>query len=426
MEFLVIMTCVILAIVVGIILYTRSKRKKETVDLLTLTGKGQVPCESNKSDGSDDLQVIVEPLPQDAFQDKKELVEITDTKTLVQVNALFADFLQAANAVNNAAQAARLGEGAIYRAIIPSGKKLTKSRTMEDAVRGFYQGENGIQGHADFISVDTDSGIMVATNVSAAMLSVASIVVGQYYMDKISRDISKIRECVSQIAEFQDNEYRSKVSSLFVHVMNIVELQKEILENDELRQSKIIQLDNLEMKCTELLDQANLTLEKFSERTFYSYEEYEEKLYDAEKWHLYQKTLLSLLYKIAELKYVFGMGAASKSRYTSIFRGYLNRYKEIQARLTELHEKCIQSFGIELDEGRRKKSGIDALFAFLPGLINDNLNYWPMEENTASMITSQKNEEEKLYQFETDDFYEENIVFIYKGGKIYYLPAART
>ncbi len=33
-----------------------------------------------------------------------------------------------------------------------------------------------------------------------------------------------------------------------------------------------------------------------------------------------------------------------------------------------------------------------------------------------------KNEEEKLYQFETDDFYEENIVFIYNGGKIYYRP----
>ena len=339
------------------------------------------------------------------------------------MNAFFADFLQAANAVNNAAQATRLGEGVLYRAIIPPGAKLTKSRAMKDAVRGFYQGENGIRGHAIFISVDTDSGVMVASNVSAAMMSVASIVVGQYYMDKIGKDISIIRECVSQIAEFQDNEYRSKVSSLFVHVVNITELQKEILENDELRQSKIIQLDNLEMKCTELLDQANLTLEKFSERTFSSYEEYEKKLYVSEKWHMYQKTLLSLLYKIAELKYVFGMGTASRDHYTSIFRGYLDRYKEIQVSLAELHEKCIQTFGIELDKGRRKKSGIDALFASLPGLINDNLNYWPMEENTACMIKSQKNEKENLYQLGFDDFYEKDTVFIYKDGKIYYLPA---
>lgn len=47
MEFLVIIMCIILVIIIGIILYMRGKRKKETVDLLTMTGKKQVPYEPN-------------------------------------------------------------------------------------------------------------------------------------------------------------------------------------------------------------------------------------------------------------------------------------------------------------------------------------------------------------------------------------------
>lgn len=35
----------------------------------------------------------------------------------------------------------------LYRAIIPAGAKLTDSKAMEGAVRGFYHGADGIRGH---------------------------------------------------------------------------------------------------------------------------------------------------------------------------------------------------------------------------------------------------------------------------------------
>ena len=56
-----------------------------------------------------------------------------------------------------------------------------------------------------------------------------------------------------KFADFQDNEYRSRVFSLVSHVKRIAEFQGEILENEELRLSKIAQLDSLEEECTQLL-----------------------------------------------------------------------------------------------------------------------------------------------------------------------------
>ena len=45
---------------------------------------------------------------------------------------------------------------------------------------------------------------------------------------------------------YGSNEYRSRVFSLVAHVKKIADFQTEILENDELRLSKIAQLDSLE------------------------------------------------------------------------------------------------------------------------------------------------------------------------------------
>lgn len=91
------------------------------------------------------------------------------------------------------------------------------------------------------MAVEAQKGTAVVANSVAAAMGVASMVVGQYYMTQINTELGVISDGISQIADFQT----------------------EILENDELRLSKIAQLDSLEEKCTQLLGQANLTLAGF-------------------------------------------------------------------------------------------------------------------------------------------------------------------
>ena len=255
--------------------------------------------------------------------------------------------------MNNAAQAVKAANGEVlYRAIIPAGAKLTDSKAMEGAVRGIYHGADGIRGHANLVKVEAQKGTAVVANTAAAAMGVASMVVGQYYMTRINAELGAISDGISQIQDFQDNEYRSRVFSLVAHVKKIADFQAEILENDELRLSKISQLDSLEEECTQLLGQANLTLAGFAKKNELDYEEYEKSLGNAQNWFMYQKSLLDVLYKISDLRYTLHLGAVSREQCIALLPTYTNQVNETQGRLTAWHEGTTKRLGIETEIGR--------------------------------------------------------------------------
>lgn len=278
MEYIGIGIVIAVVIAAGIIIYTKFKKREDipsgdlvSVPSTVVSGKDEL-AEINQET---ELIIQMEMLPAEAIDDDTKLVEITNSKVLAHVNNLVPGLAQAGNAVNNAAQAVQAANGEVlYRAVIPAGAKLTNSKAMEGAVRGIYHGADGIKGHANLVAVEAQKGTAVVANTAAAM-GVASMVVGQYYMTQINAELGEISDGISQIQDFQDNEYRSRVFSLVAHVKKIADFQTEILENDELRLSKIAQLDSLEEECTQLLGQANLTLAGFAKKTGLDYEAYE-------------------------------------------------------------------------------------------------------------------------------------------------------
>ena len=70
------------------------------------------------------------------------------------ISSLIPSLFKTANAAMNVSIASKLSNGSIYQAVLPSGAKLAASHSMNDAVRGFYLGENGIAGQANFKKVD--------------------------------------------------------------------------------------------------------------------------------------------------------------------------------------------------------------------------------------------------------------------------------
>lgn len=254
MEYIVIGTCVV---VVAAICITAFIKKKTEVSRQFITDEkvassGLVP----KEDSSQELVIQMEMLPADANLDESRLVEITDSKVLAHANNLVPGLAQAGNAANIAVQAVQANGEVLYRAIIPAGAKLTDSRAMENAVRGIYHGADGIKGHANLVTVEAQKGTAVVTNTAAAAMGVVSMVVGQYYMTQINAEFGVISDDISKIADFQ----------------------AEILENNELRMSKINQLDSLEEECTQLLGQVNLTLAGYAKKKDLDYDAYEKQL----------------------------------------------------------------------------------------------------------------------------------------------------
>lgn len=423
MEYIIIGMCVVAVVVIGIVVLM--KMKPEMIRLITTEEKTTSSELIPNGDNSQELVIQMEMLPAEAIPDKSKLVEITDSKVLAHVNNLVPGLAQAGNAANNAVQAVQANGEVLYRAIIPAGAKLTDSRAMENAVRGIYHGADGIKGHANLVAVEAQKGTAVVANTAAAAMGVASMVVGQYYMTQINAELGEISDGITKIADFQDNEYRSKVFSLIAHVKKIADFQSEILENNELRMSKISQLDSLEEECTQLLGQANLTLAGYAKKNDLDYDAYEKELKEAQNWFMYQKSLLDVLYKISDLRYTLHLGVVSREQCVALLPTYTQQVADTQSRLSNWHQETAKRLDISPEDGKRKRDGFDGVVHFIPGLFKEELNFRPIEKNTANMITAQASGYEGHHQ-DTTDLYAEDVQLIAKDGKVYYLPESKA
>ena len=209
--------CIIAAAIAGVYFYQKRRNPTQEASFPSEEVTDLVAADTDLAPVSDEEQGLViqmEMIPPEEIPDESRLVEITDSKVLAHVDSLLPGLAQAGNAVNNAAQAVQENGEVLYRAIIPAGAKLTNSKAMEGAVRGFYRGADGIQGHANLVAVEAQKGTAVVANTAAAAMSVASMVVGQYYMTQINAELGAISDGISKISGFQDNEYRSRVFSL--------------------------------------------------------------------------------------------------------------------------------------------------------------------------------------------------------------------
>ena len=427
MEYMIIGVCIVAIVVIGAVVILKSKIKATNSlspsEVSTDTSSRATPMVQDTA--SQEFRIQVEMLPTETIGDESKLIEITDSRVLARVNSLVPGLVQAGNAINNAVQAAQTQGEVLYRAIIPAGAKLADSRAMDGAVRGFYHGAEGIQGHANWVAVEAQKGTAVIANTAAAAMGVASIVVGQYYMTQINAELGQISDGISKIADFQDNEYRSRVFSLVSHVKKIAEFQVEILENDELRLSKIAQLDSLEEECTKLLGQANLTLAGFARKNGLDFATYEKELQEVQNWYIYQNTLLEMLHKLSDLRFALHLGAVSRAQCTALLPTYIQQVEETQSRITQWHQDTTKRLNVDTAEIRRKRDGLDKVIHFIPGLINDDWNFCSISEKTACMINSQASRCAELHH-DNSDFYLEDVQLISKGGKVYYLPPCKN
>lgn len=425
MEYAIIGIIIVVVLVTSMVISKKSKKNASDVvnegvrHIEEKTEVQLVPSENELQE----LVIQMEILPAATIPDENKLVEISDSRVLTHVNNLIPGLAQVGNVVNNAVQAAQGNGEVLYRAIIPVGAKLTDSKAMGGAVRGIYHGADGIRGHANLVAVEAQKGTAVVANTAATAMGVASMVVGQYYMTQINAELGEISDGISKIADFQDNEYRSRVFSLVAHVKKIADFQIEILENTELRLSKISQLDSLEEECTQLLGQANLALVGYTDKNNLDYDAYEKELTEVQNWYMYQKSLLDMINKISELRYTLHLGAVSREHCVALLPTYTNQVAETQKRLTGWHQTTTERLGIDISEVRRKRAGFDGVIHFLPGLFNDNLKFRTIEKDTARMI--EKQSASNIHEYDTSDLYAEDVQLISKDGKIYYLPTEK-
>ena len=235
-PYIIIMCIIIVLVAIAAFMFFR-KKKQDTIqaDIEQPKELGVSGKESLGSAGSYEMMVKFDDLPAITKDEEAALVEVKNEKLLARIDNAVPGTLQAiANTrAVKAYQEAAKSAGQLYQVIIPQGAVLDKSRAMEGAFRGYYREvANRIQGQADLVPIDNAAANKLAVAGTAnAVMGVASMIVGQYYMTEINDQLEDINARIEKIADFQQNEFKSKVYALVAEVQKSSTFQVETIEN---------------------------------------------------------------------------------------------------------------------------------------------------------------------------------------------------
>ena len=389
--------------------FKKKKEKEEQTDL--------VPAENT------DLVIRFDALPSTVVVDDKQLVPITDKRLIARVSEIAPNFLQIANTSKVVAEASEAvkGMGELYRAVIPNGAKLMDSKVLQGAKRGGFIDVNNNLGQANLVKVDVDGALQkVASNqVATSAFNVASMVVGQYYMTQINGELDAISDNVSRISNFQNNEYLSKITATIKQIREISEYQAISLESEELRLEEKRKLNSLKEKCTELLDQANHSINNLMQKKVVDFKEYAEETAEIEMWRKYQTVLLEVLYQICSLIQVFNLGLEPEEKVFSTFNQCKIESEQICELLVKYHQDNQKGLKINLDKKTISNGKVIEFFAEL--LHKEEWKERQIPDGVAVTFAEQMKPFEMQKALSMSK-YDEDVVLISKDGELYYLP----
>ena len=102
----------------------------------------------------------------------------------------------------------------------------------------------------------------------------------------------------------------------------------------------------------------------------------------------------------------------------------LNHSNESRQLVPKWHLSNLSKLGIELDNNRFKKQGIERIVAKPLSLIDKNWDYKKLEPSLKNKIIHQ-NQNEEVAIYGQDDLFDEDVELIIKDGKYYYLPSKK-
>lgn len=404
-----ILLVVLIAVIVVLSIILVNEKIKETVPVI-IEEENKVEEVSNKEEG-EVFAIDLEELPQDAVIDESRLEEITDSTVLSRLSAVIPTLTTviSSTSVMNAAES-----GMLYKAVLQSGAELAKSNQLSGAYAPFALGENGkILEQAKLIPQNLNS-LSKAAAISSVM-SIASFVVGQHYMQQIDKKLGEISKSIDKIAKFQENEYKSKVYALTVQVSEMRNFFTDIIDNQEVRLIKLISLEDQKNKCMELLGQANSTIiDNYSEKNYKNCKDYLFELNEIEMWYEYQNILLSILAKISELQYVIYLGSVSREYCYSSLNKYERITEDANKALRDYHERIKEQFSIDYDQANFKKKILGKIVTLNSSIDNKKIE---LIKNQIEM---------KPIETDKTELFSKDVDIIVKNGKAYYLPPNAT
>lgn len=394
-------------------LFNLFKKKKEKAPPIV----AENTMENFSSECDKGLSVLMETLPSVREIDRDKLIEITDSTILARVDSLVPTIGMTGINIGNAV---KQSSETLYKVVLTGGGQLVDSRAIAGAKRAISMGKDGIAEHANLFEVKSDS-LGKVLNVGASALNVASMIVGQYYMQQVDTKIAAISTCVKEISETLEIEYKSKVASLVESVYNASKYQIANISNEELREHEISNVQELRKDCQTLLNHAEEKLGMLIAEKYGEYKDYENAVKEIEKWRQYQAILIQLLYQINTLDFALYLGRKTREHCFGSFEIHKDKEETLHNAIVAWHNEQCDLLKIDVNEAKRKQTGLLGLLEKPIGLINKELLYKQIEKETIRLIKSQIADLSQI-DMSASNCFEEDVEIYIMDGKKYYLP----
>lgn len=130
---------------------------------------------------------------------------------------------------------------------------------------------------------------------------------------------------------------------------------------------------------------------------------------------------MQVLIKIAELKHTLYLGAVTREQCFALLPTYSKQVQSALDQLSRWHQTQVEKLKINVNENSRKRTGLDGVIYFIPGLINEEKKFRSVSDITVKKIVEQTNGYVPQ-NFDLIDLFQKDVKIIAKDGKLYYLP----
>ena len=253
----------------------------------------------------------------------------------------------------------------------------------------------------------------------SAGLAVASLLVGQHYLEEISQNLTHLYDEVSEVSSILTGELESKVKTLALSLGTILDYKKEILHRRELRSRELTNLDAMQRDAETLLSQCTTMLERIALKEERTFSAYAHDVENADGYLRCQSVLAEVLGHIVELKYALNLGHASFDYCKGPFDRFIAEARHSREALAAYHRHHVETLGIDPEKSAYLKEGIffKALRLVKP-LRKAKMNFSAIDEDLAATINSHLGED--LYTLPSmEDAFTEDVEIVFQDGEVY-------
>lgn len=223
-----------------------------------------------------------------------------------------------------------------------------------------------------------------------AGFNMASMVVGQYYMNEINNKLDDLKEDINLISDYLDSDYKSRIAYIVSKLKEVIENKLEILSSEFSINKRYNDILELESDCSKLLGQANEMIKNNIKEVNIDYRKYEKQLKQVHKWFLRQQILQTLLLQIGNLRYVLSNGNETSKLSHTQYNNYLLQCNNVNNELEKWHNSVSKKLGIDVMVARRNGKFFKAKKHTI-GKINEEWAYNKINENIVELIKNQTN-----------------------------------